>query len=170
MYIIYYYLNFNSAIIKKIKLMTKYLTKEGFEKIKKELEYLKNVKRKEISEQISFSASFGDLKENAAYDSAKEEQGFVEGRIAELEEVVNQARILKSNHAGNVQIGSIVMVSSHNKKEKFQIVEPEEADIDQGKISYKSPLGEVLLGKRRGAKVEIEAPDGKIGYQIVEVA
>ena len=150
--------------------MTKYLTAEGLAKLKKELEYLKNVKRKEVSEQISFSASFGDLKENAAYDTAKEEQGFVEGRIAELEEVLNQAKILKKNGAGTVQLGSIVLVSSHNKKEKFQIVEPEEADIDKGKISYKSPLGGVLLGKRRGAKIEIEAPGGRIGYQIVEVA
>jgi len=150
--------------------MTKYLTAEGLAKIKKELDYLKNVKRKEVSEKISFSASFGDLKENAAYDTAKEEQGFVEGRIAELEEVINQAEILKKNVAGTIQLGSVVLVSSHNKKEKFQIVEPEEADIDKGKISYKSPLGEVLLGKRRGAKVEIEAPDGRIGYQIVEVA
>ena len=150
--------------------MTKYLTAEGLAKIKKELDYLKNVKRKEVSEKISFSASFGDLKENAAYDTAKEEQGFVEGRIAELEEIINQAEILKKNVAGTIQLGSVVLVSSHNKKEKFQIVEPEEADIDKGKISYKSPLGEVLLGKRRGAKVEIEAPDGRIGYQIVEVA
>jgi len=150
--------------------MTKYLTVEGLAKLKKELDYLKNVKRKEVSEKISFSASFGDLKENAAYDTAKEEQGFVEGRIAELEEVINQAEILKKNVAGTIQLGSVVLVSSHNKKEKFQIVEPEEADIDRGKISYKSPLGEVLLGKRRGAKIEIEAPDGKIGYQIVEVA
>jgi len=150
--------------------MTKYLTAEGLAKIKKELDYLKNVKRKEVSEKISFSASFGDLKENAAYDTAKEEQGFVEGRIAELEEVINQAEILKKNVAGTIQLGSVVLVSSHNKKEKFQIVEPEEADIDKGKISYKSPLGEELLGKRRGAKIEIEAPDGRIGYQIVEVA
>jgi len=150
--------------------MTKFLTAEGLAKLKKELEYLKNVKRKEVSEKISFSASFGDLKENAAYDTAKEEQGFVEGRIAELEEVINQAKILKKNIAGIIQLGSVVLVSSHNKKEKFQIVEPEEADIDRGKISYKSPLGEVLLGKRRGAKIEIEAPDGRIGYQIVEVA
>ena len=150
--------------------MTKYLTVEGLAKLKKELDYLKNVKRKEVSEKISFSASFGDLKENAAYDTAKEEQGFVEGRIAELEEVINQAEILKKNVAGTIQLGSVVLVSSHNKKEKFQIVEPEEADIDRGKISYKSPLGEVLLGKRRGAKIEIEAPDGRIGYQIVEVA
>lgn len=150
--------------------MTKYLTAEGLAKLKKELDYLKNTKRKEVSEQISFSASFGDLKENAAYDTAKEEQGFVEGRIAELEQVLNQAKVLKKNVAGAVQLGSVVLVSSNNKKEKFQIVEPEEADIDTGKISYKSPLGGILLGKRKGAKVEIEAPGGRIGYQIVEIA
>lgn len=150
--------------------MTKYLTPEGLEKLKKELDHLKNVKRKEVSEQISFSASFGDLKENAAYDAAKEEQGFVEGRIAELEQILNQAKVLKKNTAGMVQLGSTVLVSCHNKKEKFQIVEPEEADIDKGKISYKSPLGGVLCGKRKGTKVEIQAPDGKITYQIVEIA
>ena len=150
--------------------MTKYLTHEGLEKLKKELDYLKNVKRKEVSEKISFSASFGDLKENAAYDTAKEEQGFVEGRIKELEQVLNQAKVLKKNGAGTVQLGSVVLVSCHNKKEKFQIVEPEEADIDKGKISYKSPLGGVLFGKRKGAKVDIDAPDGKIGYQIIEIA
>jgi transcription elongation factor GreA len=150
--------------------MTKYLTAEGLAKLKKELDYLKNTKRKEVSEQISFSASFGDLKENAAYDTAKEEQGFVEGRIAELEQVLNQAKVLKKNAAGSVQLGSVVLVSSHNKKEKFQIVEPEEADIDTGKISYKSPLGGILLGKKKGAKVEIDAPGGRIGYQIVEIA
>jgi transcription elongation factor GreA len=150
--------------------MTKYLTTEGLAKLKKELEHLKNVKRKEISEQISLSASFGDLKENAAYDTAKEEQGFIEGRIAELEEVIHQAKIIKKNGAGTIQLGSVVLVSSHNKKEKFQIVEPEEADINTGKISYKSPLGEVLLGKRRGTKIEIETPGGRIGYQIVEIA
>ncbi|MCX6761141.1 MAG: transcription elongation factor GreA [Candidatus Nealsonbacteria bacterium] len=150
--------------------MTKYLTPEGLEKLKKELDNLKNVKRKEVSEKISFSASFGDLKENAAYDTAKEEQGFIEGRIAELEQVLNQAKVLKKNVGGMVQLGSIVLVSCYNKKERFQIVEPEEADIDKGKISYKSPLGGVLFGKRKGAKVEIEAPDGKIGYQIIEIA
>jgi len=150
--------------------MTKYLTPEGLAKLKKELEYLKNVKRKEVSEQISFSASFGDLKENAAYDTAKEEQGFVEGRIAELEQVLNQAKVLKKNSIGTVQLGSVVLVSCQSKKEKFQIVEPEEADIDKGKISYKSPLGGVLFGKKKGIKVEIEAPGGKIIYQIVEIA
>ncbi len=150
--------------------MTKYLTAEGLAKLKKELDYLKNVKRKEVSEEISFSASFGDLKENAAYDTAKEEQGFVEGRIVELEQILNQAKVLKKNGAGTVQIGSKVLVSTDSKKEKFQIVEPEEADIDTGKISYKSPLGGMLLGKKKGARVEIEAPDGKIGYQIVEIA
>jgi transcription elongation factor GreA len=150
--------------------MTKYLTPEGFDKLKKELDYLKNTKRQEVSEQIRFTAAFGDLKENAAYDAAKEEQGFLEGRIAELEKALDQVKILKKTGSGTAQIGSIVMVSTNHKKDKFQIVEPEEADIEKHKISYKSPLGEMLLGKKKGASVQIEAPDGKIDYKIVEIA
>lgn len=150
--------------------MTKYLTQKGLEKLKKELEYLENTKRKEVSEQLGFYASLGDFKENSAYDSAKEEQGLVEDRIAELKEIINQTEIIKIKGAGKVQIGSIVLVSCNNKKEKFQIVEPEETDVENGKLSYKSPLGRMLLDKKKNQMVRVEAPVGKMDYKIIEVA
>lgn len=149
--------------------MTKYLTEEGLKKLKKELEYLEKVKRKEISERIRDTASQGDLKENAGYDAAKEEQGFTEGRIKELKEIINQAKIIKKQTNGLVQIGSFISLSSAKEKEEFQIVSPEEADILNNKISFKSPLGERLMGKKKGEKVKIDAPEGKKEYNIIEI-
>jgi len=149
--------------------MTKYLTPESLEKFKKELDYSENVKRKEISKQLKQAASFGDLSENAAYDEAKEAQGFLEGRILELKAIIAEAKIVKKKENGEVQIGSVVSFSSNGKKEKFQIVESEEADPLQGKISHKSPLGEILLGKTKGDEVNRETPEGKIKYKILEI-
>jgi len=147
----------------------KYLTLEGLEKLKKELEYLKKVKRKEVSEHIRDAASQGDLKENAGYDIAKEEQGFVEGRILKLEETIAQAEIIKKDASDKIQIGSVVFLSSKGEKENFQVVDPEEADILNNRISFKSPLGKMLLGKRKGDSVEIDAPEGKKEYKIIKV-
>jgi len=149
--------------------MVKYLTSEGLEKLKKELEYLEKVKRKEVSERIRHTASQGDLKENAGYDAAKEEQGFIEGRIKELKEIVNQAKVIEKKENGRIQIGSFVGLSSGGEKEKFQIVSPEEADVLNNKISFKSPLGEQLLGKKKGESVKFDAPGGKKEYKITEV-
>jgi len=149
--------------------MVKYLTSEGLEKLKKELEYLEKVKRKEISERIRQTASQGDLKENAGYDAAKEEQGFVEGRIRELKEIVNQAKVIEKKENGRIQIGSFVSLSSGGEKEKFQIVSPEETDVLNNKISFKSPLGEQLLGKKKGESVKFDTPGGKKEYKITEV-
>jgi len=146
--------------------MKKYLTLEGLEKFKKELEYLEKVKRKEVSERIRHTASQGDLKENAGYDAAKEEHGFVEGRIMELKTIVAQAEVIKKKENGKVQIGSFVFLKSSEGKEKFQIVSQEEADILNNKISFKSPLGEALLNKKKGDIVRINAPDGKKEYKI----
>ncbi len=139
------------------------------EKLKKELEYLVKVKRKEISEKIRHTASQGDLKENAGYDVAKEEQGFVEGRIKELKAVIAQAEVIEKKENGEVQMGSFVLLNSSDGKEKFQIVEPEEADILNNKISFKSPLGSALLNKKGGDIVRINTPGGKKEYKIAEV-
>ena len=185
--------------------MVKYLTPEGLEKLKKELDCLEKNKRKEVSERIRQTASQGDLKENAAYDAAKEEQGFIEGRIKELKEILSQAKIIEKKEGNKVQIGSFVCLksfkedksSSHtelpqeakvkkktepslpssprergseNEGEKnFQVVGPEEADILQGKISFKSPLGEAILNRKKGEVVEIDTPEGKEKYEIVEI-
>ena len=149
--------------------MIKYLTAEGLEKLKKELEHLEKVRRKEISERIRHTAAQGDLKENAGYDAAKEEQGFVEGRIKELKEIVNQAKVIEKKEDGRVQIGSFVRLSSDGGKEKFQIVSPEESDVLNDKISFKSPLGEQLIGRKKGETVKVDTPEGKKEYKIIEV-
>ncbi|OQX00880.1 transcription elongation factor GreA [Candidatus Parcubacteria bacterium A4] len=149
--------------------MTKYLTKEGLEKLKKELDYLKNVKRKEVSTAIKYAADFGDLKENAAYDEAKDAQGFIEGRIVELEMTFAQAKVIETNKNGRVQIGSIVSIQSSEMEQRFHIVGQEEADIIQGKISYQSPLGSALINKSEGENVKIKIAERVIEYKIVKV-
>ena len=149
--------------------MIKYLTAEGLKKLKKELEHLEKVRRKEISERIRHTAAQGDLKENAGYDAAKEEQGFVEGRIKELKETINQAKVIEKKENDRVQIGSFVSLTSDGEKQKFQIVSPEEADVLNNKISFKSPLGEQLMDKKKGKIVKVDAPDGEKEYKIIEV-
>lgn len=156
--------------------MAKYLTPEGLEKLKKELDYLKNVKRKEIARRLKRTSSLGDLTENAAYQEAKEAQAFLEGRILELEKVIKEAKVVKKNGSDWVQIGSTVLLSSDNNKkptvhtqEKFKIVGTAEADPINGKISVESPLGRALLDKPEGAVVTVETPNGKVKYKIIEI-
>jgi len=155
-------------------MVKKYLTPEGLEKLKKELNYLKKVKRKEIAERLKETASLGDLSENAAYHETKEAQGFLEGRILELESLIREAKVVKKiDRAGWVQIGSTVLLSSNNKnpiaQEKFKIVGTVEANSLEGKISIDSPLGKALLDKPEGAIVTVETPDGKIKYKIIKI-
>jgi len=149
--------------------MKRYLTAEGLEKLKKELDYLKRIKRKEIAERLKRTASFGDLKENAAYHEAKEAQGFLEGRVSELEDIIRSALVVKKKEAGIIQVGSMVLVSFNGNKEKFQIVGPGEINPKEGKISYQSPLGKALLGKSVGVEVEIENLKNKIQYKILKI-
>lgn len=149
--------------------MARYLTPEGLEKLKKELDYLKNVKRKEIAKRIKHTAAFGDLKENAAYDEAKDAQGFLESRISELRGIISTAQLIEKNNTGRIQVGSTVLLNSGNNKEEFQIVDPDEADIANNKISYQSPLGKIILGKIKGSKVILKTPSGKIEYKILEI-
>ena len=149
--------------------MTKYLTLEGLEKFKKELDYLEKVKRKEVSERIGEAASQGDLKENAGYDVAKEDQGFIEGRIKQLKEILSKAKIIEKKESNKIQIGSFVSLESEEGKISFQVVEPEEADVLQGKISFKSPFGGAILNKKKGDIVKINSPEGKKEYKILEI-
>ncbi|MFA4998963.1 MAG: transcription elongation factor GreA [Candidatus Paceibacterota bacterium] len=150
--------------------MTEYLTPDGLEKLKKELDYLKNVKRKEVAEKLNYTASFGDLSENAAYDEAKDAQGFLEGRISELGEIISNASVVEKKNTKEVQVGSTVLLSFGSQKEKFQIVGPEGADILNGKISYQSPLGQGVLGKGKGSKVFIQTPESRIEYRIIGIS
>ncbi|OIO45102.1 MAG: hypothetical protein AUJ24_00860 [Parcubacteria group bacterium CG1_02_36_42] len=150
--------------------MEKYLTKEDLEKIKKELDYLKKVKRKEIAQRLKETSAMGDLTENSAYQEAKEAQGFLEGRILELENLIREAKIVeKIDGAKWVQIGSIVLLSSGKKKEKYKIVGTGQANPSKGEISIDSPLGKVLLDKPEGATVTVETPKGKIKYKIIRI-
>lgn len=148
----------------------KKLTKEKLEELKKELENLETVERKKVAERLKHAASFGDLKENAAYHEAKEAQGFLEGRILELKKIISQAKVIEKKESDRVEIGSIVILKIDKKTEKFQIVEPEEADPLKGKISYCSPLGELILGKKKGAKIELKTDKGKEKYEILKIS
>jgi len=149
--------------------MVRYLTSQGLEKFKKELEYLEKVKRKEVSERLRQTASQGDLSENAGYHAAKEQQAFVEGRIKELKEILSQAKIIEKKESDRVQIGCLVCLESDEGEETFQVVGPEETDILEGKISFKSPLGEAIFKKKKGDIVEINTLQGKKKYEIIDI-
>ncbi len=153
--------------------MNKYLSPEGLKKIKEELDYLKNVRRKEIAEILHRCADFGDLSENSEYMEAKESQGFLEGRILELEELVQSAVVVpEGKQAKNrqlAQVGSTILVGVRNSKEMFKIVGAEEANPAAGKISVESPLGKAVLNQPKNAEVEVETPEGPMKYKILKI-
>lgn len=149
--------------------MENYLTPEGLEKLKKELGALENVARRELAEKLNYAISFGDLRENAAYHQAKEQQAFVEGRIAELKAIIAGARVIRRRDSESVQVGSKVVLVAGEVSEEYCIVGPDEADVFCGKISYKSPLGQAVFGKKIGCRVEIQTPKGMIQYEISEI-
>jgi len=149
--------------------MENYLTPEGMAKLKKELEILENVTRRELAEKLNYAISFGDLRENAAYHQAKEQQAFVEGRISELKAIIGSARVVERQVGDKVQIGMTVVLASGEVREEYIIVGPDEADVFCGKISYKSPLGQAVFGKKTGCRVVLETPRGKIEYEIMEI-
>jgi transcription elongation factor GreA len=149
----------------------KYLTKEGLEKLKQELEHLKKDERIKIAEELKEAISFGDLSENAAYDEAKENQAFLEGKIVELEKLINSAQIIEeSGNKGWVQVGSFVTLDTGKSHEEYQIVGEEEANPIEKRISFKSPLGQLLMNKPKGAVVEIKTPKGVIKYKVLNIA
>jgi len=146
------------------------LTPEGLEEIKKEYEELTTKRRKEIAQRIQEARELGDLSENAEYDSAREEQAQVEGRIAELEETIKRAAVVKNNKCPvQIDVGCRVRVHLEGKDEEFQVVGAPEADPTSGKISHESPLGQALLGKKVGEKIEVDAPVGKLIYKILDI-
>ena len=151
--------------------MGKYITKEGLEKLQGELEYLKKTKRREIAERIRHAVSYGDLSENFAYSSAKEEQGMMERRIAELEDTIRNANVVKVEApSGKVQIGSTVVLETNGTKVTYVITGPQEADPFVGKLSAESPLGELLLGKQKGVTIELKAPGAIVKYTILDIS
>lgn len=147
------------------------LTKEGYEALKQELESLKHRLMYEISQRIKEARELGDLAENAEYDEAKNEQGRISGRIAELEEILNNAEIIESTESDVVSIGSWVVIKNLNTGEErtIRLVNPQESDIFSNKVSVDSPVGRVLLGKRIGEVVRLKTPAGQVRYEIIGI-
>ena len=148
-----------------------YITSEGLEKLKVELGELKNTKRKEIIERIEKAKELGDLSENAEYSQARDEQAFVEGRIAELDHILKNANVVSNNGNSNkVQIGSHITAENDSGQKKFHIVGVNEVSPLEGKISNESPLGSAFIGKKVGDKVEIKTPKGMSKYKIINIS
>lgn len=145
-----------------------HLTTEGKVELETELSELKN-RRTEIAEKIANARDYGDLSENAEYDAAREEQAQLESRVSELEEILQNADIIKpAKSNGTIQVGSTVDLKN-GKSVTYQIVGPVEADPLEGKISNESPIGAALMGKKEGDNVTIETPKGSVTYSIVAV-
>jgi len=149
-----------------------YLTAEGAARLKKELENLKGPAREQLAKRLRAAIQQGDLSENADYTAAKEEQGFLEGRIQELERVLRYAVIIeeldRSNH--EVMVGSHVTIQEADyPPETYHLVGPKEADPRQGRISHESPIGRALMGKRVGETADAETPAGMITFKILTI-
>jgi transcription elongation factor GreA len=148
-----------------------YLSKDGLEKLRAELDEMVSVKRPEVANRIHDAKEHGDLSENAEYEDAKNEQAFVEGRIQTLEALIKNATIIDENHStDHVQIGSKVSVESGDGKETFTIVGSTEAKPGEGRISNESPVGRALLGKKKGEKVVVKVPAGDFTYKITSIS
>ncbi len=148
-----------------------YLSREGLQKLREELEEMVTVKRPEIAQRIHDAKEHGDLTENAEYEDAKNEQAFVEGRIQTLEVLIKNATIIDENHSTDfVVIGSTVKLKGDHGTETYTIVGSAEADPSQGKISNESPVGRALLGKKKGDKVVVQVPAGDDAYTIVTIS
>lgn len=153
-------------LVKKVQ-----VTQSGFEALQKELADLVDQKRPQVVSRLERARQEGDLKENSDYLSAKEELEFLDGRIDELKEVIDNAVIVNGSNAkkGEVGVGTRVTLKSNGTEHVYEIVGEWEADPMQKRISHESPLGKALVGKRVGEEAEVEAPAGKIVYQILKV-
>jgi len=150
------------------------MTLKGAEALKEELTRLKTVDRPEVIEAIATARAHGDLKENAEYHAAREQQSFIEGRIQELEAKLSNAQVIdvsKLENKGKVVFGSTVRLChvSNNEEITYQIVGEDEADLKQQKISYSSPIGRALIGKELDDAVEVNTPGGLVEYEIIKV-
>lgn len=154
-----------------------YISEEKLKKLNEELDFLKNVRRGELAENLQRARALGDLSENAEYHAAREEQGHSEDRIKEIEAILRTAVVVKKDSASKstnevVQIGSSVEIKKKGERttKKIEIVGGEESDMLAGKVSFKSPLGEALFGERVGSEVTVATPKGEINYKIVSVS
>ena len=152
--------------------MTYYLTKEKKKELEEELKKLTTEGRKEIAERLDDAKALGDLKENAEYHQAREDQGKLEGRIQEIEAILQDVEIIKNTKKRDtVELGAKVELKKDGKKVEYEIVGKAEADIFSGKIAFDSPLAQALIGKKVGEKVEFVAPNGnKNIYEILKIS
>jgi len=151
-----------------------YLTQDGYDKIKRELEYLKTKKRRELAADIGKARTHGDISENAEYDAAKDAQGMNEKKIAEIEAQLSQAQIIDESQLSKDEalIGATVKIKDIDSKEEetYTLVSEPEADFASGKISVTSPVGKALLGHKVGDAVKIDVPAGTLNYKITKIS
>ncbi|MFM9278613.1 transcription elongation factor GreA [Paenibacillus jiagnxiensis] len=149
------------------------LTKEGLAKLEEELRELKGTKRRELAERLKVAISYGDLKENSEYHSAKEDQAFMETRILQLERMLKTARVVEADQMNleTVSVGSVAVLNDIEFSEKieYRVVGPAESNVEENTISYESPLGKELLGKKVGDIISVDAPVGVLKYELLEI-
>jgi transcription elongation factor GreA len=151
-----------------------YLTEEGLQKLKNELEHLTNVERPSISRQIAEARDKGDLSENAEYDAAKDAQGMLEARIARLEDIIANSRIIDESRIDTSKVQILNKVKIKNLKTnavmEYVLVSEQEANLKEGKISVSTPIAKGLIGKKIGDVVEVNVPSGKMSFEIMEIS
>lgn len=149
------------------------LTSEGLKKLEEELDELKSVKRREVAEKIKIALGYGDLSENSEYDEAKNEQGLIEARIAEIEATLKNVKIIDEDNLSteHVQLGNTVTVKDIEEDEilVLHIVGSKEVDVEKNKISDESPIGRALMGHTKGETVDVEAPAGSFKFEIIDI-
>lgn len=150
---------------------TEYLSKEKHAEVTAELHELKTVRRKEIAQALEYARSLGDLSENAEFNKAREDQAVVEDRIAQIENVLANAEIIKAHHSSTVEVGTKIhlLKKGEKKEEVYMIVGSEEVDIVASKISLKSPIGAAVLGKKQGDTAMVKTPKGMVEYTISKI-
>ncbi|MEA3355236.1 MAG: transcription elongation factor GreA [Patescibacteria group bacterium] len=146
-----------------------YLTKDGLKELKKELEFLVEEKKPKLIKRVTIARNHGDLSENSEYTAAREELSFAEVRVRELEELISKAKIIENSKSDKVALGSKVTVKINGEVQTYEVVGELEADPMKKKISDTSPLGKALLGKKKGSKIEVEVPAGKVKYYIDKI-
>jgi transcription elongation factor GreA len=147
-----------------------YLTAEGLAKLKAELVQLTSIERPRVAQRIHEAKLDGDITENAEYEDAKQEQSFLEGRIATLEAQLKNAEVIEQPGDDRVGIGSTVVIKGADGEDRFTIVGSAEASPRDGRISNESPVGSALMGRRKGDKVTVQTPNGPVSYSVVSVA
>ncbi|MEL7116883.1 MAG: transcription elongation factor GreA [Pseudomonadota bacterium] len=148
------------------------VTRKGYEKLSEELKHLKSVERPAIIKAIAEAREHGDLSENAEYHSAREKQGFIEGRVKELEAVISRADVIDPEKlSGACKFGATVKIVDEDTDEEkvYQLVGEPEADIEAGKLNIKSPLARALIGKEEGDSIEVRTPGGEKGYEVLSI-